>query len=826
MNIFFLFSYSIKNVILLPHNKNTSFHTNMSKKLITAFAISTMYCINAQTKAEEAIKTLEQKYPQEKIHLLLNKKSFVAGDNLWFKAFVFDGYTTTNTSSSLFIELYDKNKTQISKKLFPLINGEGNGSISLPDSLKEDVYYIRAYTTWMANFSEDFQLVKPIPIYNPTSPEKLIVNGDSHWTASVHPESGSFIDGINTKFAVRLQSNGEAPSKWEGYITDTDNPNVKISTFKGLDQNVGLFNLTPKIGKKYQLIVQDSQGQTQNISLPDVSPSGINLQVTSDKNQLTYSLKSKNLPEGSKYFKIIGTMANQLVYKAKISKISNDAQYPISYNQLVNGILQLTVFDDKENIIASRLSFVQPHSLQVKKPALESLSLNSTPRGKSSFDISKNLNHPNYTVLITEAEASNTEEDQNLLSSFWLTGDITSKISKPAQYFSPQCNTDALDALLISEKWKRFDWQSIMSGKYPVIKYEPQNFLSYKGKINVQGKPSPNTDLNLIFDTNSGPQIFQIKSDSNGFFTLNNLLFEDSMKFSYQLNTKQPDPNYTVFFQPSYEFIPYQKSLPLTSYQLTPRSANEQPSNEVARAVTALNTQKAISDKVINITEVKLKGELKDKTKKLNKQLSSSLFTSINESVFDFVNNPNLQGSTNILQWLQGKVAGLNVQFQNGDYIPYIRGSVAGVFLDEVNVDPGQISSLPMSEIAMVKVSKGSIVGVFGGELGIIAIYTKRNGPSGKTIDKSLPSQLRKITLNGYNKEIPFDNPIYENDSFKSIPQDTRSILYWNPFLEDQSPEPSHIQFYNNDDAKKYKIIIMGYDKNNETPLYYNEILP
>ena len=88
------------------------------------------------------------------------------------------------------------------------------------------------------------------------------------------------------------------------------------------------------------------------------------------------------------------------------------------------------------------------------------------------------------------------------------------------------------------------------------------------------------------------------------------------MKFSYQLNTKQPDPNYTVFFQPSYEFIPYQKSLPLTSYQLTPRSANEQPSNEVARAVTALNTQKAISDKVINITEVKLKGELKDKTKK------------------------------------------------------------------------------------------------------------------------------------------------------------------------------------------------------------------
>ena len=96
----------------------------MSKKLITLLAISTIYCLNAQTKAEEALKTFEKKYPQEKIHLLLDKNSYVAGENLWFKSFVFDGYTTSTISTTLFVELYDSNKNQISKKLIPLINGE------------------------------------------------------------------------------------------------------------------------------------------------------------------------------------------------------------------------------------------------------------------------------------------------------------------------------------------------------------------------------------------------------------------------------------------------------------------------------------------------------------------------------------------------------------------------------------------------------------------------------------------------------------------------------------------------------------------------------
>lgn len=794
----------------------------MSKKLITLLAISTIYCLNAQTKAEAALKTFEQKYPQEKIHLLLDKNSYVAGENLWFKSFVFDGYTTSAISTTLFVELYDSNKNQVSKKLIPLINGEGSGNISLA-GFKEDVYYIRAYTSWMANFSEDFQLVKPITVYNPLSPEKLIAN-PTPWTASAYPESGTFIDGISTKVSVRLQSNGITPSDWEGYVIDSDNPDTKITTFKGLDQNIGIFNITPKTGKKYQLIVQDKSGQKQNITLPDVSSSGINLQVVSDKDQIKYTVKSKNLSHDSQYYTVLGTINNQLVYKAKINKINNETQYSISNSQLVNGILQLTIFDDQENVVSNRLVFVQPQLLQFKQPSLQSVSLKDTPRGKNSFDIPKDPNYSNYTVLVLDASTKSSEEDQSLLSSLWLTGDITSPIINPAQYFTKTRNTEALDALLISEKWKRFEWKSIMSGNYPMIKYNPESYLSYKGKVNIQGKPAPNTEVNLIFGSEPGSRMSQIKSDNNGFLTLNNLVFEDTMKFFYQLNSEPKDlnNNYSVYFQPTSSFVPYQKNLPASGYKLVQRPSDDKPSNETNRSLTALNAQKTISESITNIEEIKLKGEVKNKTKKLNDELSSPRFKSMNEQVFDFVNDSTMVTSTNILKWLQGRVAGLTIQMQRGSYTASLRGGQVGIYLDEMLVDPSQVDNISPSDIAMVKVIKGFFAGGFGGGNGAIAIYSRRGASS----DKIVSSKLRQISLTGYDKEAPFESPDYGNEKFKSVAQDTRSVLYWNSFLEAQSEESSKVQFYNNDDAKKYKVIIMGYDKNNDIPLYYNEIIP
>ncbi len=780
----------------------------------------------AQGKAEKAIETFSEKYPQEKIHLVFNKKRVVAGENLWFKSFVFDGYDLSTISTTLFVELYDSSKTQISKKILPLINGQGNGNFLLPDNLKEGVYYIRAYTTWMANFNEDFQALRSFVVYNPSSTQKVVVNDNSKWTASVFPESGTFIDGISTKFAVRLQSQGMTPSDWNGYIVDAAKPDLKITSFKGFDQNVGSFSLTPKTGTKYQLIVSDSKGNKQTVDLPTVWDSGVNLQVSTGNDAVKFYLKSKNMAPGTLY-KVIGTISNQLVFKVNSEKILEQS-YSIPASQLINGILQLTVFDAQENIVAQRLCFVQPELLKIKKPTLESLSLDESPRAPNSFNISQNQDNDAYTVLVMDGNSASSENENSLLSTLWLTGDITSKIYTPAQYFTPNHNSEALDALLISEKWKRFDWRTIMSGTFPIISYKPQPYISYKGKVTIQGKPAPNTDMNLLFEMpNQGIKLYQVKTDSNGFFNLKGLYFEDAIKFSYQLNDpKIPKEQVQVIFQPDYSFIPLKNNLPENNYSLVQRNNEDKPSDEVERYMITKNNQNSFNEKATLIEEVELKAEKKDKTKELNEKLSGPLFQSANETVFDLVNDNNsAQGSINILQWLQGRVAGLTLESDMGNYIPKLRGSTMNIYLDEMKIDPSQVNSVSTADIAMVKVIKDYFAGGSGGGSGAIAIYTKRGGITGSVSDSTVPTKLKQITLNGFDKVTPFVSPIYGDDNFNDISKDFRSTLYRNPYLKTDPKESSKIQFFNNDDAKNYKVIIMGFDAKEYAPVYYNETI-
>jgi hypothetical protein len=64
------------------------------------------------------------------------------------------------------------------------------------------------------------------------------------------------------------------------------------------------------------------------------------------------------------------------------------------------------------------------------------------------------------------------------------------------------------------------------------------------------------------------------------------------------------------------------------------------------------------------------------------------------------------------------------INFPNGyggNYVPYMRGGKAALYMDEVPMDASMINSTPVSNIAMVKVIKGS--GLIGNA---VAIYPKR----------------------------------------------------------------------------------------------------
>jgi len=775
--------------------------------------------IFAQGKAEQAIQKLDQNFPQEKVYLLLNKEQYVAGDQIWFKAMVFDAYSRSNISTTLFAELYDSSKKLIDKKLLTLYNSEADGNFTLPDDLKENVYYIRTYTTWMTNFSEDFQLIKPIAVYNPKSPEKLIRNTSSDWTISAYPESGTFISGIDTKVAVRIRSNGLMSKTWNGYVTDKSKPAQHLADFKGLDENVGVFSMTPGKGKKYQLTIIDDQGKTKITDLPDVSESGVNLQIKSNLNSIDYNLKSNNLSDKSGYSKLIATIGNKLVYKAKIKKDNQDETFSIPTAQLINSVIQFTLFDEQENVVAQRLCFVSPQQLNILKPEIQNPLFNAQAKSLNSFGIQPNVNIPNYTVAIFDASKSANKD--NLLSTIWLTSDFADQITAPSQYFAADRNTDALDALLISERWTRFSWQDIIAGKFPIIKNKPEPYLSYDVRVTTNGSPAKNINLNLMFDGDkSGSKLTSVTTDNNGDIHLKNMAFDAPQKIYYQMKADNTD----AVIIPKFSFVPLKKDLPVSNYTLVKRTTNEELSPEASQAIEGSRFEKKINEKVTDIQEVKLKGRKATPTEKLNDELSSAMFQSPSETIFDFVNDKLLaSGSPDILLWLEGRVAGLQIKRDGADADAYIRNKKVDVYLDENKTELELLRGFNIANIAMIKVVRDDFFGGFGNSNGAILVYT-RNGNTALEQNSQSLTGLKFFTLNGYDRHDNFNNINY--NSSKNIFSDNRSNLYWNPRLKAQKDQPTSINFYNNDTAKQFRIMIIGLDEDTGLPIFYDETMP
>jgi len=262
--------------------------------------------------------------------------------------------------------------------------------------------------------------------------------------------------------------------------------------------------------------------------------------------------------------------------------------------------------------------------------------------------------------------------------------------------------------------------------------------------------------------------------------------------------------------------------LPETGYTLTAKTTATTKPAWMERAGSMVNIEKDIEAKYKTLKEVVVTAKLKTATEELNQKLSSGLFRSNNEVLFDFVNQEqNALGYMNIIQWLQGRVAGLTVQYQDGNYVAFIRGSQAALYIDEMQAEPDMISSVNISDIAMIKVIKGPFGLLTGSGGGTIAIYTSRGNVRPAQVEPSLPNNKIK----GYDIAKKFFSPPYD---IKSVPQpdkDTRDQLLWQTILSPTvALDKCRVDFFNNDTGKRYRVIIQGFTESG-FPVFVEKII-
>lgn len=111
---------------------------------------------------------------QERIFLDIDRSSYLPGDTIYMKAYVADDIGLSSISTNLYVYLCQKNGTKISSSLFPLFHGMARGNVVLDTSLATDNYYLVAFTRNQFNYDSLSPFNRPIVLYNPEKPGKLL----------------------------------------------------------------------------------------------------------------------------------------------------------------------------------------------------------------------------------------------------------------------------------------------------------------------------------------------------------------------------------------------------------------------------------------------------------------------------------------------------------------------------------------------------------------------------------------------------------------------------------------------------------------------------
>jgi hypothetical protein len=577
---------------------------------------------------------------------------------------------------------------------------------------------------------------------------------------------------------------------------------------------MGIFVITPKVNEKYTCYWTDESGKKHTTLLPEAKNTGIVLQVSQEPEQIIFTVKKRqDAAENYRQLNVVATTQQQEIYRSRINLLKDSVTAKIPTENLPTGVVQITVFDANWIPVAERVTFLNTYQYDFE-PEVRILNKGLEKRGKNKIEIHiSDTIRSNLSIAVTDADLYY-DSTYNIISSILLSGDIKGYIHNPAYYFSGTADSISrhLDLVMLTHGWRRYKWEDIVKGKMPTLTYPRETeYLALKGKVYGQDY--------LRFRGEKNISLFTIGKDSvkhfsflpigpDGSFKQPAAVFFDTMRIFYQLSGEALLTSKAV--------VRFQNGLIDAPYNATIKTGMntwfDQDSLSLLRSRYFYNEKERLNKLAAEATlkEVIVTAKARNPLEILDQKYASGLFAGGDGYQFDVTNDPVALGSPSVFEYLQGRVAGLQITTSGGGQ-PSLqwRNSTPDLYLDEMHSDVDMMKNIPMSDVAYIKVMRPPFFGGAGGGAGgAIAVYTKKGGD---TRTESKPGEgMERTVFTGYTPYKEFYSPNYAVQSDNFLP-DVRTTLYWNPYvLTDKRTKTVWIDFYNNDISKKFRVIIEG----------------
>ncbi|EDP97462.1 hypothetical protein U8527_03875 [Kordia algicida OT-1] len=508
----------------------------MKKKhlFLLLITFSIVFSVNAQQP-----QTVEDEYaayfklPRESVYLHLNKTSYLAGEEIWFKGYTYDqkNQLTSKATTNINVGIYDAEGNQIKKALFKANNGITKGNFAVDSTFTAGTYFIKAETNWMKNFKESDAYVQKIEIITDKKTPDSFVETTESFDFQFLPEGGHIVANTlsNVGFKV-IDMNGKGVAV-SGIVYDEYQN--QVASFESNTLGMGKFLFQPKQNIQYTAEIKLENGTTITETLPKADQKGVSMILNNpfeDKIIINFSTNEETLAYNpTKQYKVLVHQSGNLK-TINLTFDGTEKTISVPKKDLFKGVNTVTVFDHNDNPILERLFF---NDYFVKKSDIK---VSHLTKVKDSLVLSIDelalQKDANVSISILPETTKSYNPEHNILSNFYLKPHVRGYVENPQYYFR---NMDRkkkyeLDILLLTQGWSRYDWNDIFEEK-PNALNRFENGISITGRVN-----KPNEGIKSIFlygTKNHKPRFIEL--DENQEFRLDNFFLEEGeeIRFSY-----------------------------------------------------------------------------------------------------------------------------------------------------------------------------------------------------------------------------------------------------------------------------------------------------
>ena len=772
---------------------------------------------------------------QEKLHLHTDRDHYLAGDTVWLRAHCVDARSHRPVAESryVYVELHD-DEGKLARRIKLLArDGRYAGYLPLPADAGGD-YALVAYTLFMANQGSDYFFKKPISVA-PLRPDAKVGASTERrigaFDVQFFPEGGYLIDDIRCRVAFKALADDGLSVEVEGVIRNARGE--VVDSIRSLHAGMGCAAFTPRDGERYYAECSIPSGQTRRFELPATDNDACVLRVLSEEERFTVQVLARRpLPEG---LSLALLCRGNLLYRE-----TWEPQRPalvFEREGIPGGVLQLLLLDAEGNALSERLLFNR--SEERARVSLAAAG-ERAPRRKQTLTVE--VRNPDgspaegdFSLSVTDRAAVPRPEGASICATLLLTSELRGYIEDPDWYFDSAhaAAETALDALLMTQGWRRYDVPALLRGERPALHYPLEAGQEIAGRINKGGIWNRKHGLNRYEVQLLAPQWGYVTSApvaEDGTFALNGFDFPDSPTFVLR-PVGRSGPQRNAYITLTRDSFPEVGELPKRMPE-----PEEKPYEAQAREYVARRGSTDLRN--VTIDTVFVVHHRRDENPEPEHRLASHSWNeqqikdSGSETILDFLQRlPGVYVRGSHI-WYHDKVPAFLINGHLDESIAMLENPMGGInYFNKTgqNIKSRKIiyaddyESLPTClfyPLALVKsiefIPGGNSV-IWGPGLpnnGIFSINLKKIYELERSfLDESFNNSTL-ISPIGYQTPSEFYSPSYPTIVHRLVnTPDYRLTIYWNSQLELNKRGQVLVEFYSSDTSSKYDAVIYGVTK-------------